>query len=371
LDRVVRFVGPRRVDLAEAAPPEPGPGEVLVDTLYSGISAGTELTAYLGTNPYLNHHWDAERRLFTAGGAAAGYPLAGWGYEEVGRIVGLGPDVAEGGEGTGGPAVGDVVWGVWGHRGLGVLPERTAARQRLGPGIDPVCGVFARPGAVALNAVLDAELGVGETVAIFGQGVIGLLATRLAVLGGADVVAVDRVPGRLRVAGDLGAAHALDPDHVAIAEAVRDLTDGRGADVCIDLSGSHTALHEAVRTVGYNGRVVAAAFYQGEAAGLRLGEEFHHNRIELVCSQISGVPPRRAGRWDRDRLHRGFMRLVGAGRVDPAPLVSHVFPAADAQSAYELLAAGGAGVLQVVLDFTAAARHTAGRGDAGARGAAS
>lgn len=367
MDRVVRFVAPRRVDLAPAEPPEPGPGEVLVGTLYSGISAGTELTAYLGTNPYLDHHWDAERRLFTAGEAAASYPLSGWGYEEVGRIIRRGPDLDGGADP---PAVGDVVWGIWGHRGLGVLAARTAARQRLGAGVDPVCGVFARPGAVALNAVLDAELGVGETVAIFGQGVIGLLATRLAVLGGADVVAVDRVPGRLAVARDLGAAHALDPGAAPIAEAVRDLTEGRGADVCIDLSGSHAALHEAVRTAGYNGRVVAAAFYQGEAAGLRLGEEFHHNRIELVCSQISGPPPRRAGRWDRERLHRAFMRLVADGRVDPVPLVSHVVPAADAQSAYELLSEGRDGVLQVVLDFTADGRAPGGAGERRAGGAA-
>ncbi len=106
-----------------------------------------------------------------------------------------------------------------------------------------------------------------------------------------------------------------------------------------------------MRTVRYNGRVVAAGFYQGEAAALRLGEEFHHNRVRVVASQISGVAPENSGRWDRERLHRGFMDLVASGRVDPGPLVTHVIPAAEAARAFELVADRPVDLLQAVLDF--------------------
>ena len=76
-------------------------------------------------------------------------------------------------------------------------------------------------------------------------------------------------------------------------------TDGRGADVCLELSGAYPALHEAIRATAHAGRVVAAGFYQGQADGLGLGEEFHHNRIQLVAAQVSGPTraPGMAGRW--------------------------------------------------------------------------
>ena len=57
------------------------------------------------------------------------------------------------------------------------------------------------------------------------------------------------------------------------------------------MTGNYRALHEAIRSVAYSSRVCAAGFMQGEGLGLRLGEEFHHNRVQVVCSQISGVAP--------------------------------------------------------------------------------
>ncbi|HEX8096328.1 zinc-dependent alcohol dehydrogenase [Jatrophihabitans sp.] len=344
---VVRFLGDRKVDLHPTEPLVPAPDQVRLRTLYSGISSGTELATYAGSNPYLHRGWNAESRLFLDGSPSIEYPVAGAGYEEVGEVVEVGAQ-------SDGVEVGDLVWGIWGHRSDGVLAAADAAAQKLPVGIDPLTGVFARVGAVALNAVIDADVHVGETVAVFGQGVIGLLATRLLSLSGADVIAIDLEPQRLRLSREFGARHTMlatdDP-----AEVVRDLTAGLGADVCIELSGSYRALQEAIRTCAYSGRVIASGFYQGDATGLRLGEEFHHNRIELVSSQISGPPPRYAHRWTRQRLHRGFMRLVTQARIDPLPLVSRVLPASEVSKAFELIT-DTPGVLQVVLDFSQEAR---------------
>jgi 2-desacetyl-2-hydroxyethyl bacteriochlorophyllide A dehydrogenase len=361
--RMVRFVRPRVVDVVSVEPLAPGAGEVRIETLYSGISAGTELTAYRGSNPYLHRVWDSERRLFAEGAHTVDYPVTGWGYEEVGRVVEIdyGFDAAPTGDAgpgdaaSGGPrlAVGDVVWGIWGHRGDGVLPLAAARHQILPPHVDPLHGVFARVGAVALNAVIEADLHVGETVVIFGQGVIGLLATQLAAASGADVVAVDALEPRLELARRFGARHTVraGAPGPSAAEVVRELTGNRGADVCIELSGSYRALGEAVRTAGYNSRVVAAGFYQGGAEALRLGEEFHHNRIELVCSQISGPPARYAHRWTRERLHRDFMRLLAQGRIDVSPLIDRVLPVEAAADAFTALDDPEQQVLQCVLDF--------------------
>ncbi|HEU5416902.1 MAG TPA: zinc-binding alcohol dehydrogenase [Streptosporangiaceae bacterium] len=344
MERAVCFASPRVVTLEDSPPLAAGPGQVRLRTLYSGISAGTELTAYLGSNPYLTRSWDTGRRLFVEGAATFPYPVTGWGYEEVGVVTG---DSAEAGL-----HAGDVVWGIWGHRSDGLLPAAQAARQVLPPGTDPVAGVFARPGAIALNALLDADAHPGETVAVFGQGVIGLLATRLLALSGVRVIAVDTQPARLAISESSGAWQTVTagPD-AGVAEQVKQLTHNHGADVCIELSGSYAALHEAIRAVCYGGRVVAAGFYQGSGSDLRLGEEFHHNRVEIVASQISGPPFRHRSRWTRERLHEEFMRLVTEGQVDPRPLVSHVLPAAAVAGAFTAITDPAAGALQVVLDF--------------------
>ena len=345
----VRFVGARQVVVARTEREALPPGSVRVRTLYSGISTGTELTAYRGTNPYLTRVWDDNRRLFVDGATETRYPLAGWGYSEVGVVTEVAADIS-GGHGV--PTVDDVVWGIWGHRSEAVVPAAKLHDHVIPPGLHPLAATFARVGSVALNAVLAAETHLGETMTVFGQGVIGLLATRLATLSGARVVACDAIPSRLERATDFGAVATVDVTTGSAAELTRSITAGLGADVAVELSGNTRALHEAIRSVAVGGRVVAAGFYQGEAIGLRLGEEFHHNRVELVCSQIGGPPPRLAGRWDQDRMNRTFLRLAAEGAVDPASLVTHRVRVGDVAAAYELLDQRPAEALQVVLDYT-------------------
>jgi len=342
--RVVTFPAPGQVRLVDEDEAPLGAEGVRVETLYSGISAGTELTAYRGSNPYLQRRWDSARRLLVDRDAAPAYPVEGWGYEEVGRVLEAGPEVAE-------LEPGVLVWGAWGHRSSAVVPGRRAAECVLLEGLSPLDAVFARIGAVALNAVLDAHIQLGEVVAVFGQGVPGLIATQLAALSGATVVAVESIPRRLELAGALGATHLVDVTREQPGEAIKGLTGGKGADVSIELSGSYQALHEAVRATAYNSRVVASGFYQGEGAALRLGEEFHHNRIELVSSQISGVHPRLDHRWSLARLEQTVMRLVAGERVDVSALVSHVLPAEHAAEAFHLVDERPDDAVQVVLDF--------------------
>ncbi len=343
-EHVVVLRGPRDVAVVEQEGRPPGDGEVRVATHYSGISAGTELTTYRGSNPYLAKQWDASTRQFAEGAPRWSYPLQDWGYEQVGEVVAVGRGVER-------VRPGDLVWGVWGHRSAAVVVESAVAGRVLAHGVEPRLGVFARIGAVALNAVLDADVHVGEVVAVFGQGVAGLIATQLATLNGSTVVAVDAIPRRLELASSLGAVHALAAD-ARPAEAIKELTEGRGADVSIELSGHYAALHEAIRATAYASRVVVAGFLQGGGDALRLGEEFHHNRIELVSSQISNVAPRLAHRWSVSRLERTVVGLAAEGRLQLEPLVSHVLPAERAADAFRLLDERPEEAVQVVLDFT-------------------
>jgi len=348
--QVVQFTSPYHVELVPAPTEELSADSVRVRTTYSGISAGTELTAYRGTNPYITRHWDADKRLFTDGEPTFTYPVVGWGYSETGVITEVGADVKADADGAG-LKVGDRVHGIWGHRSEAVLPAAALKGRTLPAQSDPLVGVFARVGSIALNAILAANVRLGEKVAIFGQGVIGLLATRLAVLAGAEVIAVDAVPERLEMARKMGAHHTVRADvEGGAGQAIRELTGG-GADAAIELSGAAAALHEAIRSVVVEGTVAASGFYQGGANALRLGEEFHHNRVRLVSSQISGVPVELATRWDQPRLVREFMKLAVAGAVDTTALVTNVMPASDVAAAFSLLDSGDPNVLQVVLAF--------------------
>ncbi|WP_299536551.1 zinc-binding alcohol dehydrogenase [uncultured Streptomyces sp.] len=348
MERVVQFTGPRQVEVAEHESAALPAGHLRVRTRYSGISAGTELTAYRGTNPYLTRTWDAEARIFRDGAAGIAYPVAGWGYSEVGEVTEVSPELVNL---PGMPEKGDLVWGIWGHRSEGIVPAERMVGHTLPAGLEPLAGAFARVGAIAYNAVLAADIHLGEEVAVFGQGVIGLLTTRLAQLNGARVTAVDALDGRLETARSYGARSTLNARTDDVAERVREATGGLGADIAIEISGVYPALHEAVRSVTVGGRVVASGFYQGDGAGLRLGDEFHHNRVQLICSQIGGVPPQLAGRWTVERLQQTFLSLVAEGLVDVESLVSHVVPVADAADAYVLLDERPADALQVVLEF--------------------
>jgi 2-desacetyl-2-hydroxyethyl bacteriochlorophyllide A dehydrogenase len=347
--RLVRFTAPRHAEVVDCEDSKPGPGEALVQTLYSGISAGTELTAYRGSNPYLAKRWDPERRLFVTGDTSQTYPLDGWGYEEVGRVL-------EVGSADDRDLVGRLVWGVWGHRTEAVRPVDYLRPRVLPEESRPITGIFAKIGAIALNAVLDADIHVGEDVVVFGAGVPGQITAQLARLNGARVTVVDLIPTRRETAERLGAHVALDPATQDVAAEVRAATANRGADVVIEMSGSYHALEEAVRTVAYSSRVVAAGFFQGPGTALQLGDEFHHNRISVVGSQISGVAPDLRHRWDELRMSTTALALEREGRLQLEQLVTHVVDAEDAPGAFAMLDTAADEALQVVLDYGTAER---------------
>jgi len=94
-------------------------------------------------------------------------------------------------------------------------------------------------------------------------------------------------------------------------------------------------------------------FFQGEIAGLHLGEEFHHNRIQLICSQISGVAPEASHRWSKPRLWRTAIELQHDGVLDLVSLITHVAPFIEAPDLFDQLDRGAPGVLQAVLEFDA------------------
>lgn len=343
MGKAIKFLAPYQVGVEDYPERPLQPDEVRLATLYSGISAGTELSHYRGTNPGVSKKYDPASRLFRPAEATNWYPRSS-GYEEVGRVAETGSAVED-------IRVGDVVFGTWQHLSTHIMKGETARKQRLLPGLDPVQGIFSQIGAIALNGILDARINVGEVVAVFGQGTPGLIATQLAKLSGATVVAVDMYPKRLELAASLGADVCLNPREVSPAEEIKRLTANRGADVCVEISGTGPALQEAIRSVAYAGDVITLGFIQGEAKGLYLGEEFHHNRVRIICSQIGGINPVYTHRWDRARLDRTIMELQQRGALRLQEIITGIYLYTDAAKAYIDLDQRPGEVIQSVLDF--------------------
>ncbi|BCB91542.1 zinc-dependent alcohol dehydrogenase [Phytohabitans suffuscus] len=310
-DRVIVVAGPERVEMREERSPAVRDGTFRVATLYSGVSAGTELSYVKGSNPLLSARLDPELGLFVEGEAAQEYPVTRLGYMEVGRVTeSATPAVTEG----------TVVAMAYGHR-TGYLADPLVDRfVPLPPDLDPMLGVYvAHAGPICANGLLHAaadafgtavrDLGDGvrgRRVAIVGAGMIGLLTAVFALRHGAEsVLVLDGTARRRAVAEALGCA-VLDPaagdPAVAVKSRWRRGPGDRGADVVFQCRGQASALHLAMRLLRPQGTVVDLAFYQGGAGEVRLGEEFHHNGLSVRCAQIGRVPRGLAATWDRERL---------------------------------------------------------------------
>lgn len=328
--------------IAEHLPP-PGPTEVYACTVLSGISHGTELAWLRGQAATLHRTWNAEQRTYRDG-PGRDFPVAP-GYETVARVAQLGDEVT-------GVSVGDLVCLDRPHADGHLIDAATARAGLLPDGVTPERAVFFVLARVALGAVHDATLSLGDIVVIVGLGTVGLLAAQQATLAGATVIGVDRYQRRLAAAEQLGidAVHAgADTD---VADEVRRRTGPAGADAAIEASGSYAGLHEAIRCLRVGGRVATVASYHGDQPGLRLGEEYHRNRITLISSMtVNGCPQRNHPAWGLDRLNTTARELVVSGRVRTDTLVTHRVPFERAAHAYALITDTPQDTIKVVLTY--------------------
>ena len=334
----------------------PGPGQVRLDMLYTGFSAGTELTFVKNTNPYLHSRWDEGRGVFVAGEAQQHYPVPFLGYMECGRVTE---------SGAADFAPGDVVGAVFGHKSGHTADPFHDVLTVLPAGIDPILGIYVgQMGPIAANGILhaDAEMlgpnapffGAGirdRPVLVLGAGIVGLFVALFAQAAGAsEVVIADPSEFRRMRAACLGLTPMTEADacHHAKARWHHGGSD-RGADLVFQTRADAGSLHAAMQALRPQGAVIDLAFYQGGADRLRLGEEFHHNGLALRCAQINRVPRGMATAWDKRRLAGETVRLLAArGAEIKAQLITHVVPMEEAPAFIRHLIAERPEFLQIV-----------------------
>jgi len=314
-------------------------GAVRVRSARTAISPGTELT-YIGrsaTNPYLHRRWDPELRLFVDGAPSVTYPIV-FGYRAAGIVVESRTDRVT--EGT-------RVFGNWRHTEFTTLAASDALAQLLPTELSFDDGVdLAQMLPIAVNAVAFSEgrHAAGLTV-VFGCGPVGLLVGQVAKATGAAIVyAVDRLPARL----DIGRSVGLEPLSADgdVAARLKHELGPEAVPVAFECTGSAAALGDAIRVVRRRGTVVAVGFYQGHAAGLRLGEEFHHNGVEIRSGQIGNIHPS----FDAKTLRARSVELARSGEVVLGGLPRYEVEVEQARAGFDALRRP-AEVLQVVFRY--------------------
>jgi threonine dehydrogenase-like Zn-dependent dehydrogenase len=181
---------------------------------------------------------------------------------------------------------------------------------------------------------------IGDTVAVFAQGPIGLCATAGARLRGAGkIIAVDRIEGRLALARRLGADAVVDAAHQDPVQAIRDLTGGRGVDVAIEALGLQQTFESCLRVLRPGGTLSSLGVYSGkltlplDAFAAGLGD---HRIVTTLCP------------GGHERMRR-LMAVIASGRIDLQPFVTHRFPLSRIEAAYELFANQRDGVIKVAV----------------------
>jgi threonine dehydrogenase-like Zn-dependent dehydrogenase len=341
-------------------PPPLHAGGVRVRTLYSGLSAGTELCYVKGTDPAFTARHDQELGVFVAGEGSRRFPIIAMGYMEVAEVVeSRRADLVEGA----------LVAATYGHRSCHVLGAADVVVP-VPSDVDPVLGIYlAQMGPICANGLLHAAAefrgasvvslsdGVcGRRVLVTGAGVIGLLTGIFAVHHGAREVAVaDPDPHRLAAAAALGLEIVDERDTPPwrwCKERWIHESGDRGADVVFQCRGRAAVLHEALRSLRPQGVVIDLAFYQGGAPELRLGEEFHHNGLTIRCAQIARVPRGLAHQWDRQQLADETARLLAVrGDAVRRHIITDIVPVAEGPSLMLALARREHAARQVVFTF--------------------
>ncbi|MEU8988188.1 zinc-binding alcohol dehydrogenase [Streptomyces sp. NPDC048558] len=265
---------PGEGEIREAVLPEPGEDEVLVRSLYSGVSRGTETLVFHGAVPESQHA--AMRAPFQEGEFPA--PVK-YGYLSVG-VVEAGPTAL----------VGRTVFCLYPHQTRYVVP---ASAVTVVPDTVPAArAVLAGTVETAVNALWDAAPLVGDRIAVVGGGMVGCsVAALLARFPGVRLQLVDADPRRAEVAEALGVGFATPED--ALGE----------CDLVVHASATEQGLARSLELLRPEGTVVELSWYGDRKVALPLGEAFHSRRLVIRSSQVGTVSPARAAsRTYADRL---------------------------------------------------------------------
>jgi 2-desacetyl-2-hydroxyethyl bacteriochlorophyllide A dehydrogenase len=336
------FDGENGVEVRSEAMIEPKHGEVLVRSIISAISAGTEMLLYCGRFP-------SDLELDVSIGALQGqvhYPTK-YGYASVGEVINVGDEAGRALEGR-------LVFVFQPHQSHSVIPVEDLIP--VPEGIRPEDAAFLASLETGLSLLMDGRPLIGERVAVIGQGVIGLITTGLlSMLPLSKLVTVENLEMRKELSLAMG-SQACFSSSAAIDGILSDPDMAEGADLAYEVSGNPDALGMALGVTGFDGRIVIGSWYGNKEVHLSLGTRFHRNRNTIISSQVSRLDPSLTGRWAKGR--RLDLAWALMPRLRPSRLVTHRVPFENAAMAYRMLEEDPGQTCQVLLTYPGGVRCT-------------
>ena len=342
--RGVVFLGDRKVELRSFPDPTPGPGEVVLEMKASGM-CGSDLKFYRSAPG------EAQRALGLGDRAE---PFIG-GHEPCGVVVARGPGVSEKEAPTGQRVMdhhyagcgvcshcrvgwsqlcraGITVYGVTAHGGHAdylKVPVRTIVEMpeelSFAEGAAVACGT-----GTAFGALKRMNMNGGDTLAVFGQGPVGLSATVIGVAMGARVIAVETSPERMKLAEQFGADAVINASQEDPVAALKDLTSGKGVDLALECSGAAAARRAAVRAV----RTWGTACYVGEGGDVTLDVS-----PDLLRRQVTLI-----GSWTFSAMGmKECAEFIARKRIPLERIFTHKWRLEQAGEAYKLFDQQAAG----------------------------
>jgi len=319
--RALWITGPARAEIRAEALPAPRDGDVLVRTLYSGISRGTETLVFAGAVP--QSEYARMRAPFQAGEFPA--PVK-YGYINVG-VVEQGPDAL----------VGRTVFCLYPHQTRYVVPAD--AVHAVPADVPAERAVLAANLEAAVNALWDAAPGIGARVAVVGAGTLGCLVAWLAsAQAGCNVELIDIDAAKAAPARALGVTFRHPDDATS------------KADVVFHVSGTAQGLTTALELAAFEATVLELSWYGNRAVSVPLGAAFHSQRLTLKSSQVSAIAPSHRGRWTPRRRMALVLGLLADARLNA--LISGESPFSELPDVLTMLSTAPSGTLCHRIDYT-------------------
>ncbi len=348
MPRQAAIVGAQEIGIVEYELPELGEGQVRVRSEFGAAKHGTDMALFKGYGGGRGS-FDGELQLYRkperADGAEPGVPGLGWavGNMFVGKVIDVGIGVPDVGEG-------DTVLGYGPFREVHTVDA--AACWKMPEGVARESAVCLDPADFAMSAVRDGNVRVGDAVAVFGMGAIGLMVVQIARLSGASpVIAVEPLANRRAAAEACGADLVLDPTACDVGVEVKTATGKRGVDVAIEYSGSVHAMHQAIRSTAFGGNVVAGSYPPPYGPGLDFGAEGHLNIPNIIFSRACSEPGRDHPRWTEKRIYATCWRLICEGKLTGEPIVDPIVAFEDLVTEYPKIATDPGSSIKLAATF--------------------
>lgn len=325
------FTAPHKAELFEVDVPELKENEVLSEMEYTVVSGGTERANIMA--------------MPSAGGNKFPKSL---GYCGVGRVMQVGSSVTN-------VAVGDRVLVYHGnHMKYNVTPDIKVTKVE-DDSISSLDAAFVIIASMGLGGVRKLELELGESAMVMGLGLLGMFAVQFLRLSGAyPIIAADLNPVRRELALKLGADYAFDPSEPDFVEQVKAVTKGTGVRATVEVTGVSAAMKQALECASFMGRISLLGCTRVSDCAVDYYQQVHRPGVKLIGAhnfvrpKVESYPHH----WTHHDDCKAILDLIGAGRIQVAPIVSRVVSPEDCTEIYNQLCDDPTFPMGTVFDWT-------------------